>query len=81
MLIYVCYIGQNLNDILDNPDNLLGEIGNKFWPEQGYEILCRLIQSNSKLVTHPKTYIIDQTGKKYTVESFIDFVTRINGNK
>lgn len=81
MILYICYGGQKVEDVVNNPDNLLGEVGLKFWPENGFYIFERLVQNSSELITHPKTKVISDTGRSFTISQFVEFLEKLKDNE
>ena len=72
MKVYIVYANQTLEQAMLNDGNLLGEIGLKFWPDTGFHVFEELMIRKSDLIMDERTYVIDEKGKKYTVDKFLD---------
>jgi len=74
MIFYILLPNDSEKDTL-NDCNILGEVSfNKFKPNEGFKVLNKIINDNPELI--PEVRILDQSGKKYTIEQFLDNVEK-----
>lgn len=74
MTFYILLPHDSEKDTL-NDSNVLGEIAfNKFKPNEGFKVLTKIINEHPEMIDEVR--ILDQTGKKYTIEQFLDNVEK-----
>lgn len=76
MQYYILLPGDE-DDGVQYSTNVLGESSFKnFWADQGFDILERLIHKYPDTLEHIK--IKDEKSKEYTVETFLEIVSKLN---
>ena len=72
MMYYILYPGNDEKDTI-NDINQLGEQSFKvFWAYKGFELLMKAVDQNHFLL---KNFVIkDETGKRYSIEEFLDTI-------
>jgi hypothetical protein len=74
MIFYILLPNDSEKDTL-NDSNILGEISfNKFKPNEGFKVLSKIINDAPEMINDVR--ILDNTGKKYTIEQFLDNVEK-----
>lgn len=74
MIFYILLPQDSESDTL-NDSNILGEISfNKFKPNDGFNVLSKIINDHPELI--PDVKILDQTGKSYTIDGFFDIIEK-----
>jgi hypothetical protein len=75
MIYYILLPKDNEMDTL-NDSNILGEvIFNKFKPNDGFKVLTKIINEYPEMWIN-EVRILDQTGKKYSIEQFFDILEK-----
>jgi len=71
MIYYIMLPNDNEFELTDS--NILGEISfGKFKRNDGFTVLTNIVDKHPELLTTVK--ILDQTGKKYTIDEFLSVV-------
>jgi len=75
MMYYILYPGNEEHDTV-NDINQLGESSfNTFWAYKGFELLMKAVDQNHFLL---KNFVIkDETGKRYSIEEFLDAIKKL----
>jgi hypothetical protein len=74
MIFYILLPKDSEKDTLSD-SNILGEISfNKFKPNEGFKVLNKVINEYPEMISEVR--ILDQTGKKYTIEEFLNNVEK-----
>lgn len=74
MMYYIQWPGKKVDPM--NGDGQLGEDSFKtFWPQTGYDILMKLVDLEKNDVIEASV-VIDQKGKKTTVEEFLKMLLK-----
>ena len=76
-MIYYILLPDDSDDGVQYSTNVLGESSFKnFWADQGFDILERMIHKYPDTLEHIK--IKDEKSKEYTVEEFLEKVSKFN---
>ena len=68
---YFILLPDDSEEDVDYSTNILGEVSfKKFWTEEGFDILERLVEKYPDTLTEVK--IKDEQSKNYTVEQFLE---------
>lgn len=71
MIYYIMLPSDNQFELTDA--NILGEVSfNKFKRNDGFTVLNNIVEKHPKVL--PTVKILDQSGKKYTIEEFLNIV-------
>lgn len=74
MTYYILLPKDNEMDTL-NDSNILGEIAfKKFKPNDGFKVLNKIVNDAPDLIESVR--ILDQTGKRYSIDEFLDIVEK-----
>lgn len=74
MTYYILLPKDNEADTL-NDSNILGEVSfKKFKPNDGFKVLNKIINEAPEMIDLVR--ILDQTGKKYSIEQFLDILEK-----
>jgi hypothetical protein len=74
MIYYILLPQDNEMDTL-NDSNILGEVSfKKFKPNDGFTVLKKIINEAPEIIESVR--ILDQTGKKYSIEQFFDILEK-----
>lgn len=74
MTYYILLPNDDEKDTL-NDSNILGEVSfNKFKPNDGFKVLNRIINEAPEMISSVR--ILDQSGKKYSIEQFLDILEK-----
>lgn len=74
MTFYILLPKDNEIDTL-NDSNILGEISfKKFKPNDGFKVLNKIVNDSPDLIESVR--ILDHTGKKYSIDEFLDIVEK-----
>jgi hypothetical protein len=74
MTYYILLPNDDEKDTL-NDSNILGEVSfNKFKPNDGFKVLNKIINEAPEMLESVR--ILDQSGKKYSIEQFLDILEK-----
>ncbi len=74
MTYYILLPNDDEKDTL-NDSNILGEVSfNKFKANDGFKVLNKIINEAPEMISSVR--ILDQSGKKYSIEQFLDILEK-----
>jgi hypothetical protein len=76
MIYYILYPGDTESDTIKSNRQLGDDTGfGVFWANEGLDILRRAVDEQHDIVNH--FAIFDERGKSYTIEAFLDKISKL----
>lgn len=76
MMYYILYPGDRPTAVINDINQLGEDTGfGTFWAGSGLNVLRKAVNENHDIVAH--FAIIDDHGKSYTIESFLDKISKL----